>query len=236
MLSAMMRDLHTACCFQRHQSWSLRAEWVCCPTSLKGRSARCRLRQGVLCDAGCTCRFLGHHVGVWWPRHGLVSRQCVLQCDRHSTTGNLHAAHMREILLLATVPVLPAEPLLTASNHTAGDGMINALNKRIENGCQSANSCPDISGGCWYLLRLCPVSLTCSVTHAGRSWTACLCLSATARVYLHSFFYIFSLTLPHSTAVQVTWPDQAITNGRLLRSSCHPQHTSQTLPAVSSML
>lgn len=33
------------------------------------------------------------------------------------------------------------------------------------------------------------------------------------RVYAWSFLYIFSLTLPHSTAVQVTWPDQAITNG-----------------------
>lgn len=29
-----------------------------------------------------------------------------------------------------------------------------------------------------------------------------------------SFLYIFSLTLPHSTAVQVAWPDQAILNGR----------------------
>jgi hypothetical protein len=28
-----------------------------------------------------------------------------------------------------------------------------------------------------------------------------------------SFLYIFSLTLPHSTAVQVAWPDQAIKNG-----------------------
>jgi hypothetical protein len=28
-----------------------------------------------------------------------------------------------------------------------------------------------------------------------------------------SFLYVFSLTLPHSTAVQVAWPDQAIKNG-----------------------
>ncbi|GBF87481.1 hypothetical protein Rsub_00192 [Raphidocelis subcapitata] len=34
-------------------------------------------------------------------------------------------------------------------------------------------------------------------------------------VYLWSFFYIFSLTLPHSVAVQVTWPDQAIKNGNV---------------------
>jgi hypothetical protein len=32
-------------------------------------------------------------------------------------------------------------------------------------------------------------------------------------VYGWSFLYVFSLTLPHSTAVQVAWPDQAITNG-----------------------
>lgn len=33
--------------------------------------------------------------------------------------------------------------------------------------------------------------------------------------YRWSFLYVFSLTLPHSTAVQVAWPDQAITNGEL---------------------
>jgi hypothetical protein len=33
------------------------------------------------------------------------------------------------------------------------------------------------------------------------------------RVYWWSFLYIFSLTLPHSTAVQLAWPDQALHNG-----------------------
>lgn len=33
------------------------------------------------------------------------------------------------------------------------------------------------------------------------------------RVYGWSFMYIFSLTLPHSTAVQLAWPDQALHNG-----------------------
>jgi hypothetical protein len=33
------------------------------------------------------------------------------------------------------------------------------------------------------------------------------------RVYSWSFLYIFSLTLPHSTAVQLAWPDAALHNG-----------------------
>eukprot|EP00882_Tetradesmus_deserticola_P025209 GHRQ01027672.1.p1 GENE.GHRQ01027672.1~~GHRQ01027672.1.p1 ORF type:complete len:406 (+),score=102.40 GHRQ01027672.1:318-1535(+) len=35
------------------------------------------------------------------------------------------------------------------------------------------------------------------------------------RVYGWSFLYIFSLTLPHSTAVQLAWPDQALHNGNV---------------------
>jgi hypothetical protein len=34
-----------------------------------------------------------------------------------------------------------------------------------------------------------------------------------ASVYGWSFMSVFGLTLPHSTAVQVAWPDQALTNG-----------------------
>uniref|UniRef100_A0A383V9J1 Amino acid transporter transmembrane domain-containing protein n=1 Tax=Tetradesmus obliquus TaxID=3088 RepID=A0A383V9J1_TETOB len=35
------------------------------------------------------------------------------------------------------------------------------------------------------------------------------------RVYWWAFLYIFSLTLPHSTAVQLAWPDQALHNGNV---------------------
>jgi hypothetical protein len=38
------------------------------------------------------------------------------------------------------------------------------------------------------------------------------------RVYWWSFLYIFSLTLPHSTAVQLAWPDQALHNGKSFSS------------------
>ncbi len=34
-------------------------------------------------------------------------------------------------------------------------------------------------------------------------------------VYWYSFLYIFTLTMPHSVAVQTAWPDQAVNNGEL---------------------
>lgn len=47
-----------------------------------------------------------------------------------------------------------------------------------------------------------------------------------SKVYYWSFLYIFSLTLPHSTAVQITWPDQAVKNGTRtpspLKTALHP--------------
>jgi auxin influx carrier (AUX1 LAX family) len=35
------------------------------------------------------------------------------------------------------------------------------------------------------------------------------------KTYFHGYLYIFSLTLPHSLAVQVTWPTQALANGNV---------------------
>jgi hypothetical protein len=46
------------------------------------------------------------------------------------------------------------------------------------------------------------IYVNCADLH---NWNGCTCR--------WSFLYIFSLTLPHSTAVQVAWPDQAIKNG-----------------------
>jgi hypothetical protein len=51
-------------------------------------------------------------------------------------------------------------------------------------------------------------------------WNLCAVVPVVSRITHCWVVYIFSLTLPHSTAVQLAWPDQALHNGGCLLLLC----------------